>query len=298
MNRSSSRQRGLTLIELVVVIVLTAIVAASVAVVVAPSVRSYSQVKLRAQLVDQVDTAVRRMVIDVRRSVPNSIRSADSKCFEVIPASAGGRYRMGPDTAPGRDAAGCSPGANCSAPLDTTVSTTVFDSLSRLAVTPAVNDWVVINNQNANDVYEGLNRAQITSVVNSPQSWMGVHRIGIQSKQFSQGYDGGRFMVIPDSQKAVFYVCSGVDDTLDASGNGKGTLYRLRNYGFNATYPSACPSVAGAEVLLKQVQSCTITYDPNKGATQQSGFLAMRLKVTRDGESINLSIGAHVNNAP
>ena len=47
------------------------------------------------------------------------------------------------------------------------------------------------------------------------------------SKQFPLGYDGGRFTVVPGTTPAVFYICSGADGTLDASGNGKGTLYRL-----------------------------------------------------------------------
>ena len=46
---------------------------------------------------------------------------------------------------------------------------------------------------------------------------------------------GGRFVIVPAATKAVFYVCSGADGTLDSSGNGKGTLVRLKNYGFNAS---------------------------------------------------------------
>lgn len=297
-------QRGMTLIELVVVIVLTAVIAAGVASVIGPGVRAQADLELRSQLMDQTDTAVRRLVMDVRRAVPNSIRSPSDKCFEVMPAMAGGRYRMAADTGTPGDAPGCSPSSTCSAPLDTTQTIAQFDSLSSLGVTPAAGatngDWVVVNNQNTNDVYEGSNRARITSFGAAPVARMGVHRIGIASKQFPVGYDGGRFVIVPDAQKAVFYVCDGTHATapLDASGNGKGTLYRLRNYGFNATYPSDCPSVTGAEVLLSGIESCVIVYDPNKGATQQSGFMSLRLKVTRSNESINLTVGAHVNNAP
>lgn len=292
------RQRGLTIIELIVVMVLIAVVAAGVASIVGPSVQSYAAVKLRAQMTDESDTAVRRMVNDIQRSVPNSIRAPNTDCFELIPAAAGGRYRMAADTAPGRDASGCSPSTTCSAPLDTTKATTVFDSLSALPYTPANGDWVVINNQNSNDVYDGFNRAAITGFGAAPASWMGVHRINIASKQFSQGYDGGRYLIVPNAQRAVFYVCSGADGTTDAAGNGKGTLYRLKNYGFNPTYPAGCPNVAGADVILKGIVNCTVNYSPNKGGTQQSGYLLLNLDLSRNAEAAHLTVGAHVSNVP
>jgi len=65
------RQRGVTIIELIVVMVLIAVVAAGVASIVRPSVQSYSGVKLRAQMTDESDTAVRRMVNDIQRAVPS-----------------------------------------------------------------------------------------------------------------------------------------------------------------------------------------------------------------------------------
>jgi MSHA biogenesis protein MshO len=291
-------QRGLTIIELVVVMVLVAVIAAGVASIVGPSVQSYSAVKLRAQMTDESDTAVRRMVNDIQRAVPNSIRSPNNKCFELIPAVAGGRYRMAADTSSGHDSAGCAPSATCSAPLDTTKSTTVFDSLSALPLTPASGDWVVVNNQNSNDVYDGYNRSAITGFVAAPAAWMGAHRISINAKQFSQGYDGGRYLIVPNNQRAVFYVCSGADGTTDASGNGKGVLYRLKNYGFNSAYPAACPSVVGADVILKGIVNCTVTYNPNQGSTQQSGYLLLDLDLSRNSEAVHLTMGAHVSNAP
>lgn len=292
------RQRGLTIIELIVVMVLIAVVAAGVASIVGPSTQSYAAVKLRAQMTDESDTAVRRMVSDIQRAVPNSIRSPNNQCFELIPASAGGRYRMAADASPGHDSAGCSPSTTCSAPLDTTKSTTVFDSLSTLPITPANGDWIVVNNQNGNDVYDGTNRSAITGFAAAPATWMGAHRINIDAKQFSQGYDGGRYQVVPNSQRAVFYVCSGADGTTDASGTGKGVLYRLKNYGFNSSYPAACPSVVGADVILKGIVTCAVTYSPNQGSTQQSGYLLLDLDLSRNAEAVHLTMGAHVANAP
>jgi MSHA biogenesis protein MshO len=122
-----------------------------------------------------------------------------------------------------------------------------------------------------------------------------VHRITINAIQFSPGYDGGRYLVVPDNQQAVFYVCSGVGSS---AGEGTGTLYRLKHYGFNSAYPSSCPSTAGADVLATKVKSCSFIYDPSQGATQQSGYVAMDIEVMRSNEVVHLTAGAHISNVP
>jgi MSHA biogenesis protein MshO len=289
--------RGFTMIELVMVIVVTGVIAATIAVTIGPTVKAYNAVKGRAELTDQLDLAMRRVVKDVRSAVPNSLRSSNTQCFELVPAKTGGRYRMAADTV-NDTPAGCStPSSTCSAPLDPTQTTTIFDSLSTLSPAPAVGDIVVVNNQNSNDVYDGLNRSAITAISTpAPLASQGAHRITINAIQFSAGYDGGRFQVIDANQKAVFFVCSGTG--VDASGNGTGTLYRLKNYGFNSSNGASCPAVTGGDVLATSVKSCSFLYNPNQGATQQSGFLWMDIEISRNNETAHLAVGAHVNNVP
>ena len=295
------RATGFTLIELVLVIVIGSVMAATLVVFFKPAIDGYLASRARADLTDQADTALRRMVRDVRLAVPNSVRTPGPQCFELVPTSGGGRYRTGPDTV-NDSGPNCAPGANCAAPLDAAQATTVFDVLTPLSATPAVGDWVVVGNQTPADVYGGVNRAAISAVATPAAGTLGAaygrHRITVASTQFPLGYDGARFTVVPNAQRAVFYTCSGADGTLDAKGNGKGTLYRAMNYGFNAAYPTACPTSAGADVLATRVRSCNFVHDPNQGATQQNGFVWMELDLARNGEAAHLMIGAHVANGP
>jgi len=288
--------RGFTLIELTLVIVIAGVLAATLAVFMRPAIDSYISSGNRAELTDQADTALRRMLRDIRLAVPNSVRSPGSQCVEVVPTASGGRLRMQADTV-NDVSASCAPAANCAAPLDTSQATTTVDVLTPLSATPAVGDWVVLGNVNPNDVYAGVNRAAITGV-STPATTQGKARLTISSTQFPSGYDSGRFTIVPNAQKAVFYTCAGADGTVDASGDGKGTLYRSSNYGFNAAYPTSCPSTAGADIVATKVRSCTFSYDPNPGGTQQYGFVWLDIELARNNETVGLASGAHVVNAP
>lgn len=288
--------RGFTLIELLIVIVIGGVISATLTVFLRPALDAFTDTRVRADMADQADTALRRMLRDVRHAVPNSLRVPNDKCFELVPTMAGGRYRGGPDVS-NDSSAECTPGNTCAAWVDTTEPTTVFDTLSRMAKVPAANDWVVFNNQNGNDVYEGSNRAQIVSVADAPLATQGVHRVTLNSLQVSPGYSGGRFMVVPHAEQSVFYICDGADGSLDAQGNGKGTLWRLVRT-FQAAYPASCPATTGAVVLATRVRSCSFIYDPNQGATQQSGFLWMDLELARNNETAHLAVGGHVMNVP
>jgi MSHA biogenesis protein MshO len=276
------RSAGFTLVELIVVLVLMTIVGATVAVFVRPAIDAYSDTRDRAARSDMADTALRRMVRDIRVAVPNSLRTPGEACFELVPTVAGGRYRMGPNA------------ANDAQWVNTSQATTGFDVLSTLSRLPVVSDFVVINNQNGNDVYAGANRATIASVT-TPTASQGTLRLSISSLQVSPGYDGGRFQVISQNERAVFYVCEGAGLSADGQ-TGTGVLRRLKR-DFDATYPTACPSGSGT-VLARNIRRCRFVYNPNQGATQQSGFVYLELGITRNGETITLSHGAHVLNVP
>ena len=80
--------RGFTLIEAVMVLVITAIVAAMVAVFIQKPVQSYVDSARRADLTDIADTAVRRMAREIRLALPNSVRNpadGSDQCIEFMP---------------------------------------------------------------------------------------------------------------------------------------------------------------------------------------------------------------------
>ena len=93
-------QRGFTLVEMIVVIVITGIIGGVVAMFIRAPVQGYMDSARRAEMTDIADTALRRMARDIRTAVPNSVRipvAAGSTYIEFLPTKAGGRYRANPD---------------------------------------------------------------------------------------------------------------------------------------------------------------------------------------------------------
>lgn len=299
---------GFTLVELVVVIVITGVIAGVIGAFFKPAIDSYFGSRRRAELTDVADSALRRMARDIRLAVPNSIRP-NSTCgtsggsFELVPTSGGGRYRLAPD--PGWDAANP---ANPSAPIDGTTAVSSFDvlALSPSLSLPSVNDWVVIDNQNTDDVYTSapnlLNRASILGITtytstSTPNTTVASHRISLTpNSAFPSGYREGRFSIVPSNQQAVFYVCSNAGGT-SGQGDGTGTLYRFANYGFNSSSTCPDPLASVPAVVATNVLTCQFEYSPSSGATQ-NGFMWMQIQLQQAGERVTLSYGTHVDNVP
>jgi MSHA biogenesis protein MshO len=266
------RQHGFTLVEMIIVMVLTGVVAAIVVMQLKPALQSYLAVARRANLVNQADVALRRIVTDVRVALPNSLNmAAAGQCMEMVPTRDGGRYRFAPDP------------VNPSNVFDAAATPIKFDVLTTSTAT-ATGNLVVIGNASPAELYAGVNAASITVGAGTA----GVSRSTITlagGANIGAGSDGGRFSVIPATGQIVGYLCS--------VGTGK-LLRTVRSIGDGQ---AACP-VNGAAVVASKVSDCSFIYRENEGATQQSGYLQLSLGLTDEDETATLTMGAHVENVP
>lgn len=86
-------RRGFTLIEAIVVIVITGVISVVVGRFIVLPVQAYLATAARAALVDQADLALRRVGRDLRGALPGSVRvSGSGLALEFIPTSGGARY--------------------------------------------------------------------------------------------------------------------------------------------------------------------------------------------------------------
>lgn len=276
--------RGFTLVELIIVIVIIGIIGGVLAIQLVPAIQSYLLVRQRASLTHQADTALRRIVTEVRSAVPNSLRLGSAACLELVPTRDGGRYRTAPDVEV--------PGA---AWLDHAQGSTTFDVLTPFSDAPRAGDVIVVGNQNPDDVHNGRFTGTVSAVAPHSEPKLGEARITLaQPMQAPPGYEAGRFTVVPGDARVVTYLCS--NPGLDQDGTGTGVLLRMTDSAFHAS-PS-CTNTNNGAILAARVAACAFTYSPNQGATQESGYAQLQLTLSDKGEPVTLTVGAHVDNVP
>jgi MSHA biogenesis protein MshO len=278
MRRPIPRQpTGFTLIEAVMVIAITGILAGIVAVFISGPVTGYLDSARRAELTDQADVALRRITRDVRLALPNSLRVASAggiDYIEFIMTRSGGRYRFEGDGSTAGDFLSY-----------TDTADTSFDVLGPLPAI-AANDFIVTYNLGAGntpaDAYSGGNRAQVQGVAGNIVT-LTSNPFASQSPPLPS--PDNRFQVVPGSTRAVTYACPSAT---------AGNLTRQWNYGFNAA--QVTPPVGGSSATLAGNATCAVEYTNN--ATGRNGLLYITLTLTSGGESVSLFQQIHVDNAP
>lgn len=284
-------ERGFTLIEAIVVIVVTGIIGGVVAVFIRAPVEAYFDVQRRGQLSDSADAALRRIGRDLRLAVPNSVR-VSGNFLEYLPASDGGRYRALPNAAGGGDF------------LDFASAADNSFAVLGPAVSGSAGDYLVIFNTGQCSVagcaaacsaadpglnaYQGCNRRTLSAAAGGTVSFTAT------ANPIPFDSPGHRFQIIPTTGP-VTYGCVGVGT---AGGTGTGTLTRYTGYaaaGGNWSVQPAPPAVAGT-TLVDAVSACTITY--TAGVTARSGLVSVHLTLTRSNESVSLYHEVHVDNQP
>lgn len=281
MARRLVRQRGFTLIEMVMVMVIMGMVAAMVAVFMKSPIDAYFASARRAALTDMADTAVRRMTRDIQKALPNSLLTPNNQCIEFIATKTGARYRES-DLSPGDGSA-----------LDFTSVDNQFNMLGSNDELPmsqrlAVGDVLVVYNLGipGSSAYLQDNTATVTAVglPTSPSVETPITTTTARTTPLLLASESRRFHVVPAQENIVSYVCSA------------GTLHRTTRAldALGATPSATCP--ASGPVLARHLSACSFDYSGSDLA--RNALVRLVIELTQSLETVSLQQEIHMSNAP
>ena len=275
MNRPAARQqgrrqRGVTLVELVVVLTLMGVVASIGATLVGRIVAGQQDNRGRLVLASTADVAVAGMADDLARALPNSLRltsNAAGVWIETVPVLDAGRYRAAPDTVSG------SPGD----PLDLdNAADNSFDVIGTVLAAGTAGKNLVFNNQGTPDadVYSGNNRRAGIVLASG-----GAHVSFTAAGALPSAPAQPRFFVVdtPVTLACVLQV------------DGSYELRRFAAYGWLAPQPASLAALAGGSnsLQLGGLVGCSAAYST---ALANIGLLNLRLSAGTPGSTARMDL--------
>jgi MSHA biogenesis protein MshO len=281
-SRPPGRVRGFSLVELIVVIVITGVIASVVGLFITGPIQGFLDQSRRAELVDAAQLAMTRMGRDVRAALPNSVRISGN-ALELLLTTDGDRYRAEtPGSAADR--------------LDFTADDASFNTLAPLgcadpdtptgcAVTGALAIYPLSQN--------GANPYRTGDKVMSPFGNINIARVtnsGYAEYQVTLAA-GHRFRY--DSPTRRVYLVSGPVTWLCSPPQ----LLRYDGYGITDTQdvlPPGTPSVVAGNV-----QACSFQYAA--GTAQRNAVVSIALSLADSAaltERVRLIRQIHVSNTP
>ena len=251
---------GFTLVELITVMVITGIVSMMAVNMITLPMKSFADMKRRAELVDIAEITLQRMAREIHHALPNSVRVPDQNRIEILHTIDGGRYAA--DS------------------FDTSSTTSQFGLLKKLADTTktavqTATHYVVVYNlgESRANAYNFDNMSAIVS------PYLSDSTIDYNAIQFPFNSPNHRFMIV---DKAITFGCS------------DGSLYLKQNYSITNNTPSI--DTNSDNLLANKVTNCHFKYAA--GTATRPGLVTMEIEITDSGETISLLHQVTVENQP
>lgn len=295
-------QRGFTLIEMVVVIVISGILAALAASFISRPIQGAVEQDARAALVDQADLALRRMAREVHRAVPNSVRVSGSGPYnrlEIVRVAEGASYRRRPGQGGN--------GTDYKQPqyrLNVHMADSSFNVLGRLDhdFSGGSGRRIVIYPTDADTLFQDAEaadsdpgRESVITPADGAGFGISVDNTTEETRvQFSTGFD----FRYDSPQQRLYITDTPVSFVCD---NASRQLLMYWDYPMRQAQParSDLEGTLGASrtVLARNVDRCRFTYVP--GAPQRAGLVTLDLGLsTQRAGVVRLLHQVHVMNTP
>ena len=280
-----SRCDGFTLVELIMVVVIVGIISIVVGPILARPFLAFEDVSTRANLTSMGEHALHLVTLDLKNSVPNSIR-INGTVLEMTVAQTGGRYRLG---LAGDDTALVPNGSD---QRFNALGALTFPNNARVVVfnvVPADFYADAANNSNPGVISPvGATAAACAACVPAETEIdLGVsHRFD----DTGAGSPANRFLVVT---RPTTYHC----DTA-----GTGTLMRYEGYDFSAVQITDRATLAATATsigeLADEVSACSFTFDPGTAYRAATITMTLEFQNAENQNAVRLMRQLHVRNAP
>ena len=263
---------GFTLVELVIVIAVSSIMAVVVSFALRTPVKAFQDSKRRSELVSEASVVFRLFERDAKTSLPNSLRvttdGAGRVYAEFLATTGAGRYRSEQNSTGTGDI------------LDFTQSDSSFDVLGPQPSVPAGSS-ISVGNLGAPG-YEAWNGDTL-----SGSASLSAGKVSFTAKKFPFPSPSGRFFVVSGP---VSWVCDPV----------AGTITRYSGYAAQFSQPSDVSAVplssASSSLAARDVSACA--FGGSAATSSRNGVVSASISISRDGESVSLFGEAYVPSAP
>jgi MSHA biogenesis protein MshO len=283
-----TRQTGFTLIELVTTLVISAIVVSFASIFVSAPIRGFTEQARRVRLVDAADSALQRMGRDVRRALPNSVRTTTAGgvvALELLGTVDGARYRAQP------------PGTALQV-LDFAAADNSFNVLGPF--TQLTKPWTSTTSYLAiyNVGVPGADAYALANVITPAGTSIAIAADGATNEDRVTLTPAFQF-AFPSPTQRVYLVDGPVTYLCDTVA---GTLLRYTGYSIAAAQASrdSAGELLGAgatqSLMANQVAACSFNYAA--GTAERAGLVTLEITVRSQGESVSLLRQLHVDNIP
>lgn len=281
------RQRGVTLIELVITIAVGSIVVAFMAMFIVTPMNAYSAQARRAELVDDADSALRFMGRDLRGALPASVRISTSgsvTALELIGTVDGARYRdAGPLT-------------NATLDLDFTAADGAF--ATTVPFTQLTLPWTSTTHYLSiyNVGVPGADAYSMANVITPSGTTISIAAGSSANENLVTLSPAFKF-AFGSPGKRVYLVNGPVSYLCDTTAK---TLQRYSGYPISSVQSTSGSALlsAGASVatVAVDVGACQFVYTP--GTAQRNALVTLTMQLTRSSESVQLLQEVQLANSP
>jgi MSHA biogenesis protein MshO len=268
---------GFTLIELVIVIVVLGIISVGSLNFISNSAQGLVDTAERQVLASTATIAVEKVLREVRRALPNSVRTfsdGGNECLELVPILHSSEYVS----------------------IPTASAASSFESIKFVTESGTESGYVAVYPNSLISVYDTNQSVSSSTATASTVGGASVPNVELQTITFSDS-SGYRFPTESPSKR--FFL---VDQPISFCDDINGRLWRYQNYGFNLDSTSSIPTTGSNRILIADsLKTNSLSFNILPAQLQRNAVVRMSVVIERGGtstEQVDITQEVQLRNVP